>query len=305
LPSKVVVAQKRDTREADFLVQSLYLIQREKHKMSQRFQDKTVIITGASAGIGAACARQFLAEGANVVLTARGKDALEATTRELGNARRTLAIAADASDAEAMKSVLQKASDTFSAVHILVNNAGFNARGAVEETPADSLARIVDVNLKAPIVLCQHALPFLRRAGGGAIVNVASIAGMVPLAHEATYSATKFGLRAFSFALAEELRGSPISVSVVSPGPVSTEFLLHDLHEAPDIVFSQPMSTAAEIAALVLDCAADGKAERARPVFGAMMATVAYLFPSVRRVLKPIMESIGRRAKARYQAQRV
>ena len=74
--------------------------------------------------------------------------------------------------------------------------------------------------------------------------------------------------------------------------------------EAPDLVFSQPFSTAAQIAALVLDCAADGKIERARPAFGSMMATVAYVFPSLRRVLKPLMDSIGRRAKARYKAQR-
>jgi short-subunit dehydrogenase len=270
----------------------------------QRFQDKVVIITGASAGIGAACARQFLAEGAKVVLTARGKEALEAATRALGNSDRTLALVADASDEEVMKGVFQKTVDTFGAIHILVNNAGFNARGLVEETPASSLARVVDVNLKAPIVLCQLVLPFLRRAGGGSIINVASLAGMVPLEHEATYSATKFGLRAFSFALAEELRDSNIRVSVVSPGPVQTEFLLHDLDSAPDIVFSQPMSTSDEIAALVLESAIDGKRERARPAFGAMMATVAYIFPSLRRVLKPVMESIGRRAKEKYRSQR-
>lgn len=272
--------------------------------MSQRFLEKTVLITGASAGIGAACARQFLAEGAKVVLTARGKDALEATARSLDAPGRTLALTADASDEEAMKGVLQKTQDTFGALHILVNNAGFNARGTVEESPTESLGRIVDVNLKAPIVLCRLALPYLRRAGEGAIVNVASLAGKVPLPQEATYSATKFGLRAFSFALAEELRDSSIRVSVVSPGPVETEFLLGHIEDAPDLVFSQPMSTTDQIAALVLDCAADGKRERARPAFGAMMATVAYVFPVMRRVLEPLMTSIGRRAKARYRAQR-
>jgi short-subunit dehydrogenase len=273
----------------------------QEQSMSQRFQDKVVIITGASAGIGAACARQFLAEGAKVVLTARGKDALEAARRQLGNDERTLAIVADVSDEEVMKGVFQKTVDTFGAIHILVNNAGFNARGAVEDTPASDLARTVDVNLKAPIVLSQLVLPFLRRAGGGSIINVASLAGMVPLDHEATYSATKFGLRAFSFAMAEELRGSNIHVSVVSPGPVETEFLLHDVDSAPDLVFSQPMSTSDEIAELVLACAIDGKRERARPAFGAMMATVAYLFPAVRRLLVPVMESIGRRAKEKYR----
>jgi short-subunit dehydrogenase len=174
----------------------------------------------------------------------------------------------------------------------------------VEHAPAEDLARIVDVNLRAPIVLTRLAIPYLRRAGGGAIVNVASIAGRIPLPEEATYSATKFGLRAFTFALAEELQGSGITVSAVSPGPVETGFILKELEEVPDVVFSQPMSSADDIAKLILECAADGSIERAHPASSAYLATLGYLVPQLPRLLRPLLERRGRAAKQAYLAMR-
>ena len=267
--------------------------------MAQRFAGKVVVITGASAGIGAAAARRFVAEGARVALAARGVAELDALARELG-AERALAVPTDVTDATAAKALLERAEATFGAVNVLINNAGWNRRGPVEHTPAEDLARIVEVNLRAPIVLTRFAIPYLRRAGGGAIVNVASIAGRIPLPEEATYSATKFGLRAFTFALAEELAGCGITVSAVSPGPVETGFILREVEDVPDIVFSQPMSSADEIAKLILDCAADGSLERAHPASSAYLATLGYLVPQIPRLLRPLLERQGRAAKQAY-----
>ena len=161
--------------------------------------------------------------------------------------------------------------------------------------------QIVDVNLKGPIVLTRLALPYLRRSGQGAIVNVASIAGQIPLPEEAAYSATKFGLRGFSFALAEELRGSGVTVSVVSPGPIETGFITDDLDNVPDIVFSQPMSSSEEVARAVLDCAADGRTERTLPRISGALATAGYLVPKIPRLLRPLLTEQGRRAKAKFR----
>jgi short-subunit dehydrogenase len=124
------------------------------------------------------------------------------------------------------------------------------------------------------------------------------------LPHEATYSATKFGLRAFSFALADELAGSGIRVSVVSPGPVATGFILTDPEHVPDLVFSQPMSTAEEIADLVVAAVEDGEREKTPSLQSRAMTTVGYLLPGVRRVLTPLLEAVGRRAKERYMRER-
>src|SRR5207244_1426830 len=157
-----------------------------------------------------------------------------------------------------------------------------------------------DVNLRAPITLCRRVLPYLRKAGKGAIVNVASLAGKVPLAHEAVYSATKFGLRTFSMALAEELRGTGITVSAVSPGPVDTQFIMGDLDHVPDIVLSQPLTTAENVAALVIACAIDGRVERATPRLSGVLTTLGYVSPGLRRLLRPVLESVGRRNKRRY-----
>lgn len=256
------------------------------------------LVTGGGTGIGAACCRALAAEGLRVAVHYRGSQAPAlALAESLGDA---FAVRADLADPVEIDALIAAIRDRAGRVDVLVNNAGYNCRGAVEETPCDELERIIDVNLKAPIRLTRQALPYLRRARKGAIVNVASIAGCIPLPFEATYSATKFGLRAFTFALAEELESTGITVSAVSPGPVATQFILREIAEVPDIVFSQPMSTAEEVAALVLDCAADGALERTCPQLSGYMATVGYLIPQLPRLLRPLLEYQGRVAKERY-----
>lgn len=271
--------------------------------VTQRFRDKTVVITGASAGIGGAVARAFAREGANLLLVARRPGPLEELADELRDTGATVIVqAADVISLPALDRVVVTAREQLGGIDILVNNAGMNTRGEVEAFGADELALVVDVNLRAPVYLSRRVLDDMRARGGGAIVNVASIAGRVPLAHEAVYSATKFGLRVFSIALAEELRGSGITVSLVSPGPVDTQFIMADVANVPDIVLSQPLSSSEEIAGLVLRCAADGQVERVKPKLGGLLATAGYLLPSLRRVLLPILERQGRRNKARYLA---
>lgn len=271
---------------------------------ARRFLDQTVLVTGASSGIGEAVARRFAAEGAKVVLAARRPEPLHALADELRAAgHRAEAVPTDVGDMDAMRALVDRAVAWGEGLHVLVNNAGANHRGELDRHTPEQLAQIIEVNLTAPIVLSRLCLPHLRPTRG-AIVNVASLAGRIPVVHEATYSASKFGLRAFSFALAEELRDAGVRVSVVSPGPVDTGFIMEDLDHVPDLVFSQPMSTADEIATLVLDCAVDGRAERVRPQLGARLATLGYLFPGLRRALLPVMERKGRAAKQRFRARK-
>jgi hypothetical protein len=263
---------------------------------------KTVIVTGASAGVGEATAKLCVREGANVVLAARDRKALEALATVLGP--RSRAVVTDVSKHADCEALMKASLEAFGRIDALVNNAGYNSRGTVETVALENLERILEVNLKAPIRLCKLVLPHLRASGGGAIVNVASLAGRVPLDHEATYTASKFGLRGFSFAMAEELAGSGITVSVVSPGPIETGFILNEIADVPDMVFSQPMATADEVARAIVASLEDGKRERVMNFASGLLAHVAYLAPSIRAALKPSLEAKGRKAKERYLAAR-
>jgi len=270
--------------------------------MATRFQGKVVVITGASTGIGAAAARMFAAEGAAVVIAARSQGTLDALAASISGAGgRVFALSTDVGDRSACERLLARAAEQFGGIDVLVNNAGANKRGAIEKYSADELAGVVQVNLVAPIMLTRLVLPYLRQRGRGAVVNVASIAGRIPVGHEAVYSATKFGLRAFTFALVEELEGSNITVSAVSPGPVDTGFIMENLDEVPNLVFAQPMSTAEDIAKAILDCAADGTLERTIPQLTGYLATAGYLLPALRKLMFPLMERQGAAEKEVYR----
>ncbi|AKT44144.1 SDR family NAD(P)-dependent oxidoreductase [Chondromyces crocatus] len=271
--------------------------------MQGRFANKVVIVTGASssAGIGAASARRFVEEGARVAVVARGAAGLDALVEELrargGDAR---AFPADLTDIDACERLIQDVISAFGGIDVLVNNAGANTRGPLADQDHRALANVLQINLVAPVVLTRLALPALR-ARGGAIVQVASIAGQFPLAGEATYSASKFGLRAFTFALREELEGTGVRLAVVSPGPVETGFLLQELDHVPDLIFAQPMSSADQVAELVVASAVDGRRERTIPVQTGILARLGAALPPLRRALVPLMETRGRVAKEAFR----
>ncbi len=271
--------------------------------MDYDFKDKTVIITGGSEGVGAATARKFAEHGANLVLVARGKRKLERIAEELRSKTRVEIVAMNVSDADACANIYKKAEFEFGSVNVLVNNAGYHECGSVESVSAEDLAAMIDVNLKAPICLCKLAIKYLKEAGGGAIINVASLAGRTPVPGAATYSATKFGLRAFTFALGEELRGTNIKLAAVSPGPIDTGFSMSNIDVLTDITFSQPLSTAEEVAQEILNLAANNKRERSMPPISGFLTTMMYLFPWLGRLTMPLLVRKGRNVKRKLKSQ--
>jgi short-subunit dehydrogenase len=182
-----------------------------------------------------------------------------------------------------------------------VNNAGVNHRGEVADRTAEELEQIVDTNLVAPILLTHAALPLLR--DGGVVVNVASLAGKVPVPHEAAYSGSKAGLRAFSRALGTELSARGVRVCCVNPGPVDTGFFA-DIDKVPNLVFSQPMSSAEQIADAVVRAVESRAREIDVPAVSGKLATLAYLSPRIFAALRPIFEKRGARNKERYVARK-
>jgi hypothetical protein len=269
--------------------------------MIKSFENKTVVITGASAGVGAACARLFAGHKAKLVLVARGEAALNTIADELRSQCEVLTVVMNVASNEDCLTLLEKAEAAFGAVHVIINNAGMHARGDLKTISPMDVAAMVDINMRAPLLLSCAAIPYLLRAGEGAIVNVGSLAGRAPLQGAATYSATKAGLRAFSYALADELRDSGISVGSVSPGPIDTGFIMDEIDAVEDIVFSQPMSTAEQVAEGILAVATGQEIEVVLPAASAKLTHISYLFPKLRRRLRPKLYEQGRKNKEKYR----
>ena len=273
--------------------------------MTQHFHGKTVIIIGASAGVGAETARAFAKMNAKLVLLARGQQALDDISQELSAQTEVLTIAMDVSNATDCQKMLISAQEKFGDIHYLINNAGYHKRGEVEKNSPEALAKMVDVNLRAPIEFTALILPYIRnsiaKGGFGGIVNVGSLAGRTPLQGAATYSATKSGLRAFTYALSDELLGSGISVGLVSPGPINTGFIMSEIDEVEDIVFSQPMSGPKQVTDAIISVAKGETVEISLPKSSGWLTTISYLFPALRRFLRPALYKKGRKAKERYR----
>lgn len=259
------------------------------------FSGKTIIITGASEGVGRCCAEQFHAEGANVVLVARRQGPLDELASTL-EADRVFVKTCDVGDMTALADLVEATLDRFGNIDGLVNNAGAHFRGPVVSRSTDELAAMIDVNIRGPIVLTRLCAPYLIKQRGF-VVNLASLAGHFPIDGAATYSSSKVALRYFTFALAEELKGTGVSISAVSPGPIKTNFIMENLDEVADITFSQTMTTPEHVAEMVLQCASDGRQERVFPVLGARLAVLSNLFPALRRLVKPALARKGKRVK--------
>ena len=266
------------------------------------FKDKTVIVTGGSEGVGAAASRLFADAGANLMLVARSKKNLEAVADELRDKTRVEIFAMDVSDPDACVDLFKKTNFEFGRIDVLVNNAGFHQRGPVESIDAGDLGRMIDVNLRAPIMLTRLALPYLREAGGGAIVNVGSLAGRTPVPGSATYAASKAGLRSFTRSLADELMGSGIKLAVVSPGPIDTGFIMTDVDSVSDITFSQPISTAEQVGQAILDLCGNNQVEQSMPRISGLLTTIMYLMPWLGRFVRPLLERKGARVKREIKA---
>jgi short-subunit dehydrogenase len=263
------------------------------------FADKVAIVTGASSGIGLAVAEKLVLRGCRVAMVARTRGPLEAAANRLG-AQHAVAFAMDVSDLETLVGLPERVLQRFGRLDYVVHNAGLNHRGPAMDHPAKSLAAVINVNLVAPIVLTRASAEHMTP--GGSMVYVASLAGMVPVPGEATYSASKAGLRAFSRALADEFAARKIHCGIVSPGPVDTNFFGAEIERVADLVFSQPISTSDEVAEAVIRCIEQRKAEIAIPGASGLLATSAYVFPQLAAKIRPMLERRGRKAKLKYAA---
>jgi short-subunit dehydrogenase len=181
-----------------------------------------VILTGGSRGIGPYIARALAREGANVALAARDGQQLDTVRGEIeALGVRAVAVPADITKAGDRERLVARAAAELGPADALVNNAGVEPAGEFVDLDAQTIEDAIATNLTAAMLLTWRVLPAMVERGRGHIVNVASLAGKVPIPYDSVYSATKFALVGFSHAIREELRASGVGVSVVCPGFVS------------------------------------------------------------------------------------
>jgi short-subunit dehydrogenase len=181
---------------------------------------RTVLLTGATGGLGHAIARRLRAAGAELVLTGRRTDVLEPLAAETG--ARSLAV--DLADSAAVQRLASECAD----VDVLVANAGLPGSGQLTSFTVDEIDRALAVNLRAPMVLARELAEHMVGRGSGHLVFMSSLAGKVGTPRSSVYSATKFGLRGFAQSLREDLRPSGVGVSAIFPGFVRGAGMFHD-----------------------------------------------------------------------------
>lgn len=193
-----------------------------------RIDGKVVLITGASEGIGAACAAVFRKRGARLSLMARCEEKLRAA-----GGPDALITAGDVTLPETRQAAVEHTLERFGAIDILVNNAGMGLYAPAWDTPLDDARRLFELNFFAPLAMVQLVAPHMRKRGGGVIVNVSSVAGRVTLPWFTLYSASKYALCSLTDGLRMELKKDGIQTMTVCPGYVRTDFQQHALGGGP------------------------------------------------------------------------
>lgn len=205
---------------------------------------RVVVVTGASSGIGEACALAFAAKGAKVALAARRTDRLTALAARLeADGGETLAVATDVTDEDAVACLFEQVVARFGQVDVLVNNAGIADSTPAEDTPLALWRKVIDTNLTSAFLCARAAIPIMKRQGHGRIINVGSISARVPRANSPAYTASKWGLDGLTRALAIDCRADNIAVSAFHPGIVATE-LGGGMSSLPDDLVAQPEDAA-------------------------------------------------------------
>ena len=222
-----------------------------------RFAGRRALVTGAGSGIGEAVARALHAEGAEVLVADLAADRAAAVAAELGDGR-ARGVALDVRDEDAVRRIIPDRLD------VLVNVAGIGSTTSAPETPLEVWEDVFAVNARGTFLCCKHAIPAMTRAGGGSIVNVASVAGLVGLRNRAAYCASKGAVIALTRAIAVDHVADGIRANAVCPGTVDTPWvkrLVEDVGESLDALRArQPMGRLGrpdEIAEAVLYLASD------------------------------------------------
>jgi NADP-dependent 3-hydroxy acid dehydrogenase YdfG len=198
---------------------------------------KTVIVTGASSGIGEATAIKLGELGAKVAIVARRRERLEKLAVQIEKSGgQALVIEADITDKKICQELVEEVLKEWNKIDILINNAGVMLLGPTAKAPLEEWERMISVNLLGLLYMTYAALPNMRKAGSGHLVNISSVAGRTARAGSAVYNATKWGVNAFTEALRQELVSDKLKIrtTLIEPGAVETELASHNRPEVQE-----------------------------------------------------------------------
>jgi len=260
------------------------------------FQGKTALVTGASAGIGREMARIRAREVGALVLMARRRERLDELAEELRRTRPALKVhvrAVDLTNRDELGAVLEALERDGIDIDILINNAGFGDYAVFAEGEWSKFEEMLELNVVSATFLLRRLIPPMVRRGFGAILNVGSTAGMVPMPAMSVYGASKAYLNSLSEALSAELDGTGVKVTVLCPGPVPTEF-----QAVANTTGRNPLPKSFHVDAV--DCAEQAivalKKGKARLIPGAQVRSLMVAVESVPRVLvRPFLKKMAKR----------
>jgi len=228
--------------------------------MNNRITGKVALITGASAGIGQACARLLAGQGARLVLTARRQDRLEALKREAEAAgTQAVFVPGDAREEKTAEQTVQAAISAFGRVDFLINCTGAGNYKNLVDTSAAEYDEMMDTNVRSTFLFTRHVVPVMLRQKSGTILVISSMAGVYGFGGEAVYCMTKFAQVGFAQALDRELRPHGIKVGAICPGGVKTEFALGKGRTVESVAQSQMLDPEDVAGVVLMACAQSPK----------------------------------------------
>jgi len=194
--------------------------------MSKQLTSKVAIVTGASRGIGRAISIALAQEAATVVLAARSTEKLRETAEKVTKAGgKPEIVVTELTEEKSIKNLIEITNEKFSRLDILINNAGVTHSAKLEDTATEDWQRCINVNARAPFILCREALPLLKKSQAGYIINIASVVGVKGYPLQSAYTSSKHALRGMTISLAEELKDSNVRVHLLCPGGVNTDLV--------------------------------------------------------------------------------